>query len=458
MAAAEELDRPAPLPLAGAIAQGSEPVEDRDPTMLPSTTTAIDPTTTVAIAPVGDEAPAGDYVEPGGQTKRRRRWPMILVGALIVGALAVAGLVAWNTVLVPEHEVPNFVGTTIAEAEELIDQNNWDLAEPREVRRDDTEPGQVLDQDPDPGESLREGDEVVLTISAGQELHAVPQEVIGIPFADAQALLQQAGLAGVEAERRNDEAVARDSVIAFAEGTPEQAETGSEIGLVVSDGPAPRTIPETAGNTLEQACAAIGGVQLQCEQGQAFSDTVPQGTVIGTDPPAGQQVHRDSAVTVLVSQGPELRPIPDVSGRDVVTAAQMLEDAGFTVAGVQGNPFRTVRATNPPAGTRERPGTGVVLIDSLARVRRAWGCSTDAWSSSPGLHGASVASTPCCWRPRAHGSSSTTSTATRPKRSRPRSAAPAARPSPTATTAATGTAATGWCRRPSTPTAASTSW
>jgi beta-lactam-binding protein with PASTA domain len=61
-----------------------------------------------------------------------------------------------------------------------------------------------------------------------------------------------------------------------------------------------------------------------------------------------------------VSKG--LQPIPDVSGLAVADAADKLQKAGFTIAGVDGNPFRTVRGTNPPAGTQVPKGTGVTLI------------------------------------------------------------------------------------------------
>ena len=89
---------------------------------------------------------------------------------------------------------------------------------------------------------------------------------------------------------------------------------------------------------------------------------MPEGLVVGTEPAAGQTAPRDSVVRVLVSQGPRLVPIPDVAGRDVVEAASVLDEAGFTVSGVDGNPFRPVTGTNPPAGTRVERGSGVVLV------------------------------------------------------------------------------------------------
>ena len=71
-----------------------------------------------------------------------------------------------------------------------------------------------------------------------------------------------------------------------------------------------------------------------------FSDDVPQGQIVGTDPPAGTQLARGSTVTIVVSKG--LTTIPDVAGQSVADATAQLQANGYTVAGVSGNPSRTV--------------------------------------------------------------------------------------------------------------------
>jgi serine/threonine-protein kinase len=131
--------------------------------------------------------------------------------------------------------------------------------------------------------------------------------------------------------------------------------------VIVSDGPAPRTVPTIpATATFDQASQAITAVQLTPARRDDFSDTVPAGQIIGTDPAAGQQVARGSTVTIIVSKG--MTPIPDVSGQSVADATAQLQAAGFTVAGVSGDPSRTVIGTNPPKGTLAAKGTGVTLI------------------------------------------------------------------------------------------------
>lgn len=81
---------------------------------------------------------------------------------------------------------------------------------------------------------------------------------------------------------------------------------GSNIVVVVSQGPALRTLPPIAGQSLNQAAAAVTAVGLVPTKADAFSSTVPKGTVIGyKDVTAGSQMAYGSKVTILVSDGPE---------------------------------------------------------------------------------------------------------------------------------------------------------
>jgi beta-lactam-binding protein with PASTA domain len=57
-----------------------------------------------------------------------------------------------------------------------------------------------------------------------------------------------------------------------------------------------------------------------------------------------------------------LSTIPDVAGQSVADATAQLQANGYTVAGVSGNPSRTVIGTNPPAGTPAKKGTPVTII------------------------------------------------------------------------------------------------
>src|SRR5262249_58892746 len=86
----------------------------------------------------------------------------------------------------------------------------------------------------------------------------------------------------------------------------------SPVALVVSDGPRPVAVPDTAGKSYDTAVAALQAKRFTAARADDFSDTVPTGTVIGTDPPAGQLARRDSQAGVHAGKGPQPVAGPNV--------------------------------------------------------------------------------------------------------------------------------------------------
>ena len=353
LAASEELPRPEPLPLVGATSASTDiTVVDRDPTQLPPVRAAGD---------LASEGPSS-APPPVYAARRRRRWPLIVGAIAAVLLLTAGGALAWTKLVVPSHKLPQLVGLNEQQATSAIEAKHWKV---RRVdgRKDGTNKGDVIAQDPAQGTSLDEKKTVTITVSLGNTLVTVPAstDVAGKTIEQATAVLTQVGLTLGTQTKQHDETVPPGSVIGLDPATPPQLAKGDAVNLVVSDGPAPRTvpaIPPTA--TLEQATKALTDLQLVPSRRDDFSDTVPEGQIIGTEPAAGTEVARDSTVVIIVSKG--LPTIPDVSGQSVLDATTQLQAAGFTVSGVQGNPNRTVMGTNPPAGTKAKSGTGVTII------------------------------------------------------------------------------------------------
>ena len=350
LAAAEELSRPEPLPLVGATAGGSDvTVVDRDPTQLP-------PPTAVEPAFAGDAAPPATAAAP----RRRRRWPLVLAAIVAVLAVTAAGAFAWNTLLIPNHKLPNLVGLTEQQATQQIESNHWKVRRV-ESRQDGSKKGSVIAQDPGEGKSLQEKKTVTITVSLGNTLVGVPQDLGGKTIEDATAELAGVGLTLGNQTPQNDETVPEGVIISIDTSTPPQIPKGDPVNVIVSAGPQPRTIPSIAPTTpFDQAAKAIKDLQLVPQRRDDTSDTVPAGQIVGTDPPAGTQVPRNSTVTIIVSKG--LPTIPNVANQSVADATAALQAAGYTVAGVSGNPSRTVVGTNPPAGTPAKKGTPVTII------------------------------------------------------------------------------------------------
>jgi beta-lactam-binding protein with PASTA domain len=185
-------------------------------------------------------------------------------------------------------------------------------------------------------------------------------DVVGKPAAEAQAALVQA-LFVPEIQRQFDETVPKDAVIGT---TPAgKAPVDTRVVLIVSDGPAPVKVPNVARKSYNDAAAAIQTARLSPKRVDAYSDTVPNGQVIRTEPGADAQVPRDSTVTVVVSKGTDVVLVPALVGKTIDAATAAAEASGLTVT-VSGayKLGAKVKATTPAAGTPVRRGQVVILI------------------------------------------------------------------------------------------------
>ncbi|MBX3312913.1 MAG: PASTA domain-containing protein [Actinobacteria bacterium] len=316
----------------------------------------------------GDGGFDGDGFDDDGR-RRRRRWPwVLLVLAILAGSAGTAAAVVANrddsnataqpALVLP---VPNVEGMTRAEAEELLTNSGWTVEVDTE-RRNDTVKGDVLSITPAAGTRLARSGTVQLLVSAGQEMVALPEGIEGKPLAEVEATLAEVGLVGEVVARTFDEDVAKDGIISYAEGTATKIERGSTVGLVASDGPEPRTVPNVRGKTEAEARAVIEGLQLEVAVNENYSDDVAEGKVISQLPAGGSELPRGDTVTIEVSLGPEMVKVPSVASADTpAEAAQILRDAGLVPGSVSGSAEGTPR-TSPAAGTEVRSGSKVDII------------------------------------------------------------------------------------------------
>ena len=259
----------------------------------------------------------------------------------------------------PSHEIPDLRGLPEAEATAKAKALGFEVAR-AEDRQDGSKPGTVLSTKPVAGKDLDEGDTLTLVISLGNTLATVPTDLVGKPIEEATKTLTDAGGFTPAITEQASEDVPKGVVIALGDGVPAQLPKGEAVPLVVSSGPAPRTVPSgLVGGTYEQAKAALEGVQLKAKKVDEFSDDVEKGKVIRLEPGEGQAAPRGSEVAVVVSKGPDVVKVPDVRNKSLDEAIAAIEHAGLVVGDAfgpaNGDPF----ATSPPAGSDVRRGTSV---------------------------------------------------------------------------------------------------
>jgi len=355
LATAPELDRPAPLPLAG-IGDPANESELHDLTVLPDSDHTVLGHST-AIAPEVVDAP-----------RRRRRWKRVVIPLLLAVALVAGALYLYRATAPPTVEVPTLAGLSESEAREQIEAALaaadedvvWDITTESEYS-DGVAEGAIIRTEPDAGDDLADEGELALIISDGPEPVPVPQ-LVDVDEAGARAILEGAQLELGDVVEEPSEDIPAGKVTGWTvDGVekPAEAPKGSAVDIRVSTGPAARTVPDVTGKTVDEARSILAGERLQVTVTEAFSDDVPAGRVIRTNPGSGAQVERDSSVELVASKGPDLVTVPDVVGLTYSQAYDELTAAGFEV--VPSGRGNVVVATDPEGGAKVRRGSEVTV-------------------------------------------------------------------------------------------------
>ena len=132
-------------------------------------------------------------------------------------------------------------------------------------------------------------------------------------------------------------------------------------------------VPAVISLSESAATDRLEAAGLGVESGDpAYSETVPKGEVISTDPGAGERIPDGNSVTLTVSLGPERYELPRLSGKPLAQAEKALEEVKASVGRTTerwsekiaaGSVIRTV----PAAGKVVAPGANVEIVVSKGR-------------------------------------------------------------------------------------------
>lgn len=185
--------------------------------------------------------------------------------------------------------------------------------------------------------------------------------VVGLPLNDAVTRVQGDGFKADIVSQPNEEA--EGTVFDQSPSAGREAEEGSQVRLLVSNGPAEVAIPNAVGISETQARDRLAGAGLQAKVFEVFSETGPVGVVVAQSPAAGTQAAAGSPVRLNVSKGSALVAVPPVVGLTQTDAITRLEAAGLGVNAVtvpSQEPAGVVVAQNPSGG-EVRAGSSVRL-------------------------------------------------------------------------------------------------
>jgi serine/threonine-protein kinase len=153
------------------------------------------------------------------------------------------------------------------------------------------------------------------------------------------------------------ETVAKDVVLGQDPAAEEQIVRGGTIILSLSLGPERYPVPDVTGMELAAAKGELEQVKLKLKEGTGkYSDTVPEGVVISTEPAPNTTLKPGETVTVVVSKGRAPITVPDLRNKNINDARAQLQQLGLAAV-------ESYKDNDAPAdtviGQSPKPGTGV---------------------------------------------------------------------------------------------------
>lgn len=190
--------------------------------------------------------------------------------------------------------------------------------------------------------------------------------LVGLSEDDAATRAAQSGVVLRIEQRDSDDPAG--VVIGQSPEAGEWLRDGGTVTVFVSRGPPGVPVPDVAGVTEDEARLVLGAEGFVVAVTREYHEEVPEGVVLGTEPPADATAPPDSEVAVLVSDGPAPVPVPDVTGVTYDEAAAALGDVRLQAA--PGEEYSdTVEAglvirTDPPTGTETDRDSVVTVVVS----------------------------------------------------------------------------------------------
>ncbi len=275
-------------------------------------TTGLDDQATTVLTPVKrtdnsasvveESKGGGDVTESTPKKKKKLNYTRLL---LLITAVVVCISMAANFFLngnLKEVQVPEVTNMTVVEAQRLLEDKGFRVELKEEYGDPEKyKPGTVMLQSPKANETRKEKSLVVLTISKGAELKAVPN-VVGSTYQKAEQLLMDAGFKIGKVERKFDSSQRIGIILSQSIKATDKAPKGSEVNLVLNEGD--KAVPNLVGKKLTEVKGLLEQAGLKLGEIKRVQDaSATKDVVLATNPNAGTNLAEGTAVSITVAEG-----------------------------------------------------------------------------------------------------------------------------------------------------------
>jgi serine/threonine-protein kinase len=210
---------------------------------------------------------------------------------------------------------------------------------------------------------------VLLNFVGGNPRDVQIPDVKGQKYDEAVVSLQNLGFKTTR-NQQPDPTVQVGDVISTDPPANTAAARDDQITINVSTGPQQAELPDCSGGlSFDQCKSKLNAAGFEkVRQAPSANQTVPKDVVIGTQPPANQTSAVTNEIIVAVSSGPDVKPVPDVTGQTVDVATQIISASGFTKPPIPVDVDGLTNTKGQVMGTLP-PANSPVAVDTLIQLQ-----------------------------------------------------------------------------------------
>ena len=326
----------------GSVRNGTGRISTSAPQGQPVRRTAAQMSAVRAVQKNAEKAAQARRSSAAGNRSRRPstdeddRSKAATVAILVCSLVAVTAIVIFLITLLGggDKTVLVSVPTLIGKNYDTLQIEGFVLEPPRYEYDSLYEKGQIIHQSPDPGQKVPTGSSINITISLGEMPKVKTMEnLVGQERTVAENFLTGQGLLYLCMEEASD-TVEAGLVTRTEPAQGEELTDGQTVKLYISTGPTITEVqlPDVVKQNVDTAKGLLDlqGIQLNVQVKEEDSLEIDAGCVIRMEPASGSTVKIGETVTLYVSTGPKMVKMPNVVGKDIEAALEMLDYAGFT--------------------------------------------------------------------------------------------------------------------------------
>jgi eukaryotic-like serine/threonine-protein kinase len=268
-----------------------------------------EPASESTIGPKPVTPPSPEPSDEPKAKKKRKKWPFVLGGIILLALITGVVLYMTGVIGTRQAEVPDVSGMSVEEASDELEQAGFLAGELKEEHSPDIEEGSVIRTNPQAGRVRDEGETIDLLVSMGPEKVELT-DFTGRDHESLSDVIEDYGFRNVEVNEVFSEEAPGTIISQDPEAGMEIAPSQTDLVLTVSKGVEMIGTENLSGFDEQQLndYAKRSGFNIRIVAEQP-SGSVEAGRVISQDPEAGTELEKGSTIEVVLSKGPEAKPV-----------------------------------------------------------------------------------------------------------------------------------------------------